>query len=169
MCVRCGTGRVAGCTRPDGHERRESTDDGFTGAVIDHAGDVWGLRAGATMWECLADAPGEPALLTLAELEGTYGPLRWAGGLRQVTVMPPPAPDGKRRHDEASRPHPCSTGQPAVIGQARRGDEVEAWLRHWRDQFQDAPEWHAIDDVISDYQVHADTGVPLNIEVRAQE
>lgn len=53
--------------------------------------------------------------------------------------------------------------------QPRRGDHVEAWLKAQRDQHVDAygrpPEWHALDRVLDDYRLHADTGIPLGEHV----
>lgn len=43
----------------------------------------------------------------------------------------------------------------------RRGDEVEAWLRNWREQVA-AKGWITIDAMLDDYRFHADTGTPLN-------
>ena len=43
-----------------------------------------------------------------------------------------------------------------------RSDGVENWLRRWRDAYlgSDA-EWFAINDVLDDYVLHADMGMPL--------
>jgi len=51
--------------------------------------------------------------------------------------------------------------------QPRRGDHVAAWLKAQRDQHVDGydsppPEWHALDRVLDDYRLHADTGTPLD-------
>jgi hypothetical protein len=51
-----------------------------------------------------------------------------------------------------------------------RGDEVERWLKGWRDSFrEDVPEelpfWTVLDDALDDYRLHADTGTPLDAEV----
>jgi hypothetical protein len=46
--------------------------------------------------------------------------------------------------------------------QPRRGDDVEAWLRQWRDQYADDA-WRALDDALDDYRLHADTGAPLSV------
>lgn len=53
--------------------------------------------------------------------------------------------------------------------QARRGDEFEAWLKEKRDVYSEARDrdeysraiWYALDDLLDDYRLHADTGVPL--------
>jgi hypothetical protein len=53
--------------------------------------------------------------------------------------------------------------------QARRGDEVEAWLRRQRGEFgQRTPSWRALDYVLDDYRLHADTGTPLDQDVVEQ-
>jgi len=52
-----------------------------------------------------------------------------------------------------------------------RGSDVEAWLKRKRDEH-DGPDsghideaWYALDDLLDDYRLHADTGVPLGDEV----
>lgn len=50
--------------------------------------------------------------------------------------------------------------------QARRGDEVEAWLKRHRDAYPDTSiAWIKIDGLLDDYRLHADTGTPLSGEV----
>jgi len=47
----------------------------------------------------------------------------------------------------------------------RRGDEVEAWIKRTRDsydRFRWADSWDALDDLLDDYRLHADTGTPLD-------
>lgn len=46
--------------------------------------------------------------------------------------------------------------------QPKRGDEVEAWLKAWRDQ-EIGEAWRALDDALDDYRLHSDTGSPLNV------
>lgn len=49
---------------------------------------------------------------------------------------------------------------------AMRGDEVDAWLTRWRDQWEDdEPEYQVLTEVIVDYRLHADTGTPLSLPV----
>jgi hypothetical protein len=55
--------------------------------------------------------------------------------------------------------------------EARRGSDVEAWLKRWRDAFAlDDPEarkaYVAFDAALDDYRDHADTGTPLDQEVQ---
>lgn len=53
-----------------------------------------------------------------------------------------------------------------------RGDDVEAWLKQWRDQFghpSSYPERTAIDNLLDDYRLRADTGTPLHAEVRERD
>lgn len=52
--------------------------------------------------------------------------------------------------------------------QALRGDEVEAWLKQWREKFREEEisrpstgAWTAIDNMVDDYQAHAGAGKPL--------
>jgi hypothetical protein len=46
--------------------------------------------------------------------------------------------------------------------QPKRGGDVEAYIKRRRDQFaQHSPAWDAINDLLDDYQLHADTGTPL--------
>jgi hypothetical protein len=47
--------------------------------------------------------------------------------------------------------------------QARRGDDVEAWLKGWRDLLGGDP-WLAVNGLLDDYRLHADTGTPLDTE-----
>jgi DNA polymerase-3 subunit epsilon len=59
------------------------------------------------------------------------------------------------------QPHP-----ELVPHQPARGDAVEQWLKAQRDAHLDgynspSPEWHALDRVLDDYRLHADTGTPL--------
>jgi hypothetical protein len=52
--------------------------------------------------------------------------------------------------------------------QARRGDEVEAWLKRQRDERRKlSAGWMALDDALDDYRLHADTGTPLGEKVEA--
>jgi hypothetical protein len=53
-------------------------------------------------------------------------------------------------------------------GLAERGDEVAAWLKRQRDSHPRNDVWHALDWVLDDYRLHADTGTPLseNVEER---
>lgn len=46
--------------------------------------------------------------------------------------------------------------------QPMRGDEVERWLKVWRDHFPDDEMRQTIDDMLEDYREHADTGTPLD-------
>ncbi len=56
--------------------------------------------------------------------------------------------------------------------QAMRGDDVEAWLKHWRHEREDdlyPYAWTAIDSLLDDYRAHADTGTPLDAAVRERD
>lgn len=45
----------------------------------------------------------------------------------------------------------------------RRGDDVECWLKQHRDTWQAGSYLHgALDSLLDDYRLHADTGTPLN-------
>jgi hypothetical protein len=54
-----------------------------------------------------------------------------------------------------------------------RGSDVEAWLIRQRDEWaspnlkiEDHPScWYALDGVLDDYRLHADTGTPLRVVV----
>jgi len=47
-----------------------------------------------------------------------------------------------------------------------RGDEVEAWLKAFRDRQPPVSDgWHTADWLLDDYRLHADTGTPLDAEV----
>lgn len=54
-----------------------------------------------------------------------------------------------------------------VTHQPKRGDEVEAWIKSKRDDWEDASElvYGALDDLLDEYRLHADTGIPLTEEV----
>ncbi len=62
----------------------------------------------------------------------------------------------------ASLTHSGPGYDPAVPA---RGDAVEAWLKGQRDALADGygrlPAWYALDDLLDDYRLHADTGTPL--------
>lgn len=41
----------------------------------------------------------------------------------------------------------------------RRGSDVEAWLKAERDKYQERTEaWYALDELLDDYRLRADTG-----------
>ncbi len=47
-----------------------------------------------------------------------------------------------------------------------RGDQVEAWIKTFRDEWpQHHREWHGLDKLLDDYRLHADTGTPLDEDV----
>ena len=52
-----------------------------------------------------------------------------------------------------------------------RGDDVETWLKRHRDAWTGGTDaaWHAVDDLLEEYRLHADTGTPLDAEVRMRE
>lgn len=52
---------------------------------------------------------------------------------------------------------------------AKRGDEIEAWIKRTRDEYsllwtqnRQADEWTALDNLLDDYRLHADEGTPLS-------
>jgi DNA-binding transcriptional MerR regulator len=48
---------------------------------------------------------------------------------------------------------------------ARRGDDVEVWLKTWRDSYDESePSWHALNTLLEDYRLHGDYGKPLDEE-----
>lgn len=54
--------------------------------------------------------------------------------------------------------------------EARRGSDVEAWIKRYREQFRDSSgaltgAWYAIDGLLDDYREHADCGVGLGEKV----
>ncbi|MFJ9671401.1 hypothetical protein ACIRP5_11505 [Streptomyces sp. NPDC101221] len=54
----------------------------------------------------------------------------------------------------------------ATETQARRGDQFEAWLKTQRDAcFGHASSWAAVDGLLDQYRLHADTGTPLGEHV----
>lgn len=53
----------------------------------------------------------------------------------------------------------------------QRGDDVERWLKTNRDRYAGGDEntdgmYYALDDLLDAYREHADTGTPLDAEVR---
>lgn len=47
-------------------------------------------------------------------------------------------------------------------GHPQRGDDVEAWIRRFRDRIDPTRvSWGVVDDLLDDYRLHADTGTPL--------
>ncbi|WP_439947220.1 hypothetical protein [Streptomyces sp. BBFR109] len=68
-------------------------------------------------------------------------------------------PAGSRMTDEAQQTEP-------VAHQSRRGDQFEAWLKAQRDAcFGHASSWAAVDGLLDQYRLHADTGTPLGEHV----
>jgi hypothetical protein len=57
---------------------------------------------------------------------------------------------------------------PSPAHEPRRGSDVEAWIKRRRDEH-DSPDlrarWFVLDDLLDDYRLHADCGVPLHQEV----
>lgn len=54
---------------------------------------------------------------------------------------------------------------PPAVHEPRRGSDVEQWLRRERDRYgqdRSVTEWRVLDDLIDDYRLHADTGVPID-------
>lgn len=56
---------------------------------------------------------------------------------------------------------------------ARRGSDVEAWIKRERDRFggpgahqRDASSWYVLDALLNEYRDHADTSTPLDREVQ---
>ena len=55
--------------------------------------------------------------------------------------------------------------------QPKRGDDVEAWIKNTRDKYDRFScrwEWTSLDDLLDDYRLHADAGVPLDTEVNSE-
>lgn len=56
-----------------------------------------------------------------------------------------------------------------MVHQPYRGDDVEVWIRRERDKYKDFryydicanASYFALDNLLDDYRLHADTGVPL--------
>lgn len=49
----------------------------------------------------------------------------------------------------------------------KRDDDVDRWLKKWRDQFTAINSaYQILDDMLDDYRLHADTGTPLDAEVQ---
>lgn len=47
-----------------------------------------------------------------------------------------------------------------------RGDAVETWLRRYRDSFpKETRQWSALDDLLDEYRLYADTRSPLSMNV----
>lgn len=95
-----------------------------------------------------------------------FGPCRlegiqtWDNGTVQLTLKDHRPERAREAADPASVPHV-----------ARRGTDVEAWLKRWRDAYRSQPielvgeAASALDDMLNDYRDHADTGTPLGAEV----
>lgn len=52
-----------------------------------------------------------------------------------------------------------------IVNVPHRDDEVAAWLKRMRDRDWCQDAWYAIDMLLDDYRLHADTGTPLSEEV----
>lgn len=60
---------------------------------------------------------------------------------------------------------PAGTPKPAPHV-PRRGSNVEAWLKHCRDQYEPNTEpWRQLDELLDDYRLRADTGTDLTAVV----
>lgn len=58
-------------------------------------------------------------------------------------------------------PHtPAAAEQPGPH-RARRDSDVEAWIKAAREEHPTYEVWHAFDELLDDYRLHADTGTPL--------
>lgn len=50
----------------------------------------------------------------------------------------------------------------------KRGDDIEVWIKQWRDRYAprrndlDTAAWILADDMLDDYRLHADTGMPID-------
>lgn len=61
---------------------------------------------------------------------------------------------------------------PMPAHEARRGSDVEAWIKRRRDELDGqaggdiTAEWMSLDSLLDDYRLHADTGTPLTEEVQ---
>ncbi|MEU8642302.1 hypothetical protein AB0C91_10330 [Streptomyces sp. NPDC048674] len=95
---------------------------------------------------------------------------------RAVTILRPDsepyaeyhavAAELRRLADAASGPGRAAGETQQDETQARRGDAVEAWLKAQRDAAADHPEaYQAVDGLLDQYRLHADTGTPLNEHV----
>jgi hypothetical protein len=52
-----------------------------------------------------------------------------------------------------------------VYHQPHRGDEIEAWIKAARDGWDKyTHSWEALNDLLEDYRLKADTGMPLSGE-----
>lgn len=151
------------------------------------------LCACGRFWSCaLADGPAagvrQPdtktrygiVLCSAATLNQPHGPHRWA---------PQPGMDQVRCPGACNCPHPddehsvygCEDGcaceylpSPKVAAPGsrgtetlpRRGDQFETWLKAQRDAcFGHASTWAAVDGLLDQYRLHADTGTPLGEHV----
>ena len=55
---------------------------------------------------------------------------------------------------------------PGDTHQPQRGSDVEAYIKRWRDLAKPhSMIWYALDNMLDDYRLHADTGTPLTREV----
>lgn len=89
----------------------------------------------------------------IAQLSAACAPLPLPDG-----VAPARAPVRRRLAFSgagASRPEAPARHQP------RRGDDVEAWLKRWRGML-GGSRWLAVDAMLDEYRLHADTGTPLD-------
>jgi hypothetical protein len=66
--------------------------------------------------------------------------------------------------------HACVDALEAEPHKAKRGDEVEAWIKATRDRFTPHDKhWNSLDWLLDDYRLHADTATPLSEEVEERE
>ncbi|MGV9282154.1 hypothetical protein [Streptomyces sp. NPDC003730] len=101
----------------------------------------------------------------VAEAFAESGPDRLRAELVQVAaVCAAWIVDLDSRTTEGARPAADETA--ATETQARRGDQVETWLKQQRDNYasdraNDPATYDALDDLLDLYRLHADTGTPL--------
>jgi hypothetical protein len=65
-----------------------------------------------------------------------------------------------------ARPADAGLATGSLPHQPQRGGDVEAWIKQRRDEYRpSSTDWTALDRLLDDYRLHADTGTPLSGEV----
>lgn len=102
----------------------------------------------------LAEALADSAMRSLTVGEG-YSPVQ--------------VPENTGKHPAESP----ATDSNQVIHEARRGNDVEAWIKRARESQRAGTgdrgrtgAWYALDGLLDDYREHADTGTPLSQRVQ---
>jgi hypothetical protein len=130
---------------------------------------TWAAVLAEEYYEAMAET--DPARLS-AELDQVMAVcLRWkrdiayrAANPDAPTVIPPDDPQTRTDTGADRIRQEVRMSWAEYVGgmYARHGSSIERWLERWRDtQDYGGRKWTVLDDVLTDYRAHAETGLPL--------